>query len=58
MYQHPIHMCIYIYPIILYISFKMACLLNSYIYGSNIYRVLIQSLFKLIYSLDFNIYNK
>ena len=54
MYQHPIN----IYPIILYISLKMVCLLNSYIYGSTIYRVLIQSLFKLTYSLDFNIINK
>ena len=32
MYQHPINT----YAIILYISFKMVCLLNSYIYGSNI----------------------
>ena len=54
MYQHPIN----IYPIILYISFKMVFLLNSYIYGSNIYRVLIQLLFKLTYSLYINIINK
>ena len=62
MYQLPIN----IYPIIpgrynntsliiLYISFKMKYLLNSYIYGSNIYRELfIHSL----NSLDFNIINK
>ena len=34
------------------------CLSNSYIYGSNIYRVLIQSLFKLTYSIDFKSINK
>ena len=54
MYQHPIN----IYPIIIIISFKMVFLLNRYIYESNIYRVLIQSLFKLNYSLEFNIINK
>ena len=42
-----------IYPTILRISLKMVCLLNSYFYGSNIYRVKIQSLFKLTYSIDF-----
>ena len=31
--EHPIN----IHPIIIYISFKMVCILKSYIYGSNIY---------------------
>ena len=54
MYQHSIN----IYPILLYISLQLVYLLNSYIYGSNIYIVFIQSLFKPNYSLDFNIINK
>ena len=54
MYQYPLN----ISQIILYISFTMVCLLNSYIYGSNVYRVLIQSLFKLTYFIDFKIINK
>ena len=36
----------------------MVCLINSYIYGFNKYKVLIKSIFKLIYCLDFNIINK
>ena len=46
-----------IYSIILYISFKMAYKLNSHIYGSKIYRMAIQSLFKLTYSLDILLIN-
>ena len=48
MHQFPID----IYPIMLRISLTMVYLLNSYFYGSNIYRVKIQSLFKLTYSID------
>ena len=51
MYQNHIN----IYPtILLYISFNMVCLLNSYIYGYNIYRVSIKYLFKPIYSIYFS----
>ena len=35
------------------ILFKMVCLLNNYFYGSNIYGVKINVLFKLSYSIDF-----
>ena len=60
MYQHPIHPIPYthISNNNIYISFKMVCLLNSYIYVSFIYRMFIKSLFKVTYSIDFNIINK